>query len=327
MNQLLRTAAILAAPIALHAQSLNITAPGYSGTKLFDATAGHTITGLGVAPGGDIFYLESDSAFTGNTKLYRRSPGDGYATATNLFDFGAPIFGSFVVFNSGKVFFGESSTGKIRMINPDGTGLDLLGTVAGNYDLAFSGSSLYLSHNPGGFTPQNKVTKFSLIGSPGDYSLDAGTLILDTPMDYSGPVEFATGGAFFYGGSGPFGQPHLYRYTAAEVDGTGPVLALDAPHLYLANGTNAYLAYNGSNALWHTNFGTLNLINTTTPGSTPIGSTPDSIGQLDYVDGTLYANVTKASFDGSAVYAVVPEPSSALLVLAGLACAVRRRRG
>jgi hypothetical protein len=327
MNHLLRTAALLACPFALHAQSLNITAPGYSGVKLFEATAGHTITGLGAAPGGDIFYIESDSAFTSNARLYRRSPGDGYATSTTLFDFGAPIFGSFVVFNGGKIFFGESSTGQIRSINPDGTGIDLLGTVAGNYDLAFAGSSLYLSHNPGGFSPLNKVTKFTLVGSPGDYSLDAGTLIIDTPMDYSGPVELASGGALFYGGSGPFGQPHLYRYAAAEIDGTGPVLSLDGPHLHLANGTNAYLAFDGSDALWHTNFGTLNLIGVTTPTSTAIGSTTDSIGQLDFTGGTLYVNVTKASFDGSAVYAVVPEPSCALLALAGLILSSRRRRG
>ena len=130
MKPLLRLAAaaviVAGASSALNAQSLNITSPNFSSTKLFDSTPGFTITGLGAGNGGEIFYIESDGAFppAANTRLYKRLPGDGYATPTLVFDFNAPLFGSFVVLNGGKVYFGESSTGAIRSVNPDGTGLD-----------------------------------------------------------------------------------------------------------------------------------------------------------------------------------------------------------
>lgn len=324
---LIGAALTLAAAPMLRAQSLTITAPGYSDAKLFDASPGFTISGLSASPSGDIFYIETDSSFTtpANARLLKRSASDGYAAPSTLFDFGAPKFGSFVVFNDGKVYFGENSTGLIRSINPDGTGLDLLGTVAGNYDLTFSGSALYISHNPGGFTAQNKVTKFLLTGSIGDLSLDAGDLIIDTPVDYSGPVEFGPGGSLFYGASGA-AMADLYRFTGAESDGSGPTLQLDAPHLYLANGTNAYLAFDGANSLWHSNYSTLNLINGFSSSSQAIASTLGSINHLDFAGGSLFVNVTKSSFDASSVYKVVPEPTSSLLLLGALSVFTRRRR-
>ncbi len=327
---LLLGATFVAAATALRAQSLTITDPGHATYQLFPATDGFTITGLAAAPGGDVFYIETDSAFISASKLYRRSAGDGYAAATTLFDFGSFVFGSFVLWDSGKVYFGESSTGAIRAVNLD-LSIDDLGTVAGNYDAAFAGGSLFLSHNPGGFTPLNKVSRFTHDpDGGGGLMLSAADLILDTPDDYSGPLDFDSAGNLFYGGSGPFAREDLHRYSAAEVAaafGAGPAQALDAPHLYLANGGNAYLAYDGGDdALWHSDFATLNLVDATTPGSTPIGSSTDSIGHLDFVGDTLYVNVTKSSFDGSAVFAVVPEPSSALLLALGLASFAARRR-
>jgi hypothetical protein len=334
MKSLLRlmaaTAAAVIANSELQAQSLTITNPSFSATKLFDSTAGFTITGLGVSPAGDIFYIESDSAFALNSRLFKRSPLDGYASITPLFDFGASIFGSFVAFNGGKVYFGESSTGAIRSINPDGTGVDLLGSVANNFDVAFAGGSLYLSHNPGGFTAQGKVSKFDLVADgTGGLMLTAADLIIDTPTDYSGPVEFGPGGVFFYGGSGSFGMQNLFRFTAGEIlaaNGAGPTLTLDAPHLFLANGANASLVLDGADGLWHSNFSALDVIDTDTAMSTPVGVSTDSIGQLDYANGVVFTNVTKSSFDRSGVFAVVPEPSCALATLAGLAALRARRR-
>jgi hypothetical protein len=334
MNSILRLATAMAAAVVtvspLHAQTLSITNPNFSTSKLFDSTPDFTITGLGVSPAGEVFYIETDRRFTLNSHLFERSPLDGYVNATPLFDFGVPVFGSFVAFNSGKVFFGESSTGAIRSINPDGTGLDPLGSVPNNYDVAFAGSSLYLSHNPGGFTPEAKVSKFDLVADgTGGLMLSAADLIIDTPTDVSGPVEFGPDGVFFYGGSGSFGMQNLFRFTAGEIlaaNGAGPTLTLDAPHLFLANGANASLVFDGADGLWHSNFSALDVIDTDTATSTPVGTSTDSIGQLDYANGVVFANVTKSSFDRSGVFAVVPEPSCALATLAGLAALRARRR-
>ena len=326
----LTTAVFTAASTALFAQSLNITAPGYSGGKLFDATPGFTITGLATVPGGDVFYIETDSAFTASSKLYRRSAGDGYAAAVPLFDFGSSVFGSFVRCAGGKVFFGESSTGALRVLNPN-LSIDALGRVSGNYDAAFSGGSLFLSHNPGGFSPQNKVSRFDLLpDGGGGLMLGAADTIVNTPNDYSGPIVFTPAGDLFYGGSGSFARPNLYRFTTAEVAaayGAGPVLSLDAPHQFFANGTNAYLALADIGTLWHTDFGTLDLIDLGAATSAPVASSPDfGIGQLDAADGTLYAAVTNSFFDHSAVFWIVPEPSAALLLALGLAALTPRRR-
>ena len=326
---LITSAAFFATSTALFAQSLTVSASGYSGAKLFDASPGFTIGGLAASPAGDLFYIESDSAFTAPSQLYRRMAGDGYATATPLFSFGASIFGSFVRWESGTVFFGENSTGVIRALNPNQT-IDLLGTVAGNYDAAFSGGVLHLSHNAGGFTRLNKVSRFNLLpDGGGGLMLDAADLIVDTPSDYSGPLVFDAGGNLFYGGSGDYGQPHLHRFSAAEVAaaaGAGPAQTLVA-HQYLANGANAYLAYDGAGKIWHSNFGTLSRIDTTVPGSVAIGSSPDfGIGHLDVADGTLFVAVTNSAYTQSSVYAVVPEPGTAGLLALGFAALTRRVR-
>ncbi len=333
---LLTTAAFTAASTALFAQTLSITAPGYSGGKLFDASPGFLIEGLAAAPGGDVFYIERDSAFAAASKLYRRSAGDGYATATTLFDFGSFKFGSFVRWENGKIFFGENSTGAVLVVNPD-LSIDALGTVPHNYDAAFSGGSLFLSHNPGGSpSPQNKVSRFDLLpDGGGGLMLGATDTIVDTPDDYSGPIVFTPPGDLlpgdlFYGGSGFFARPNLYRFTAAEVTaatGAGPTLGLDALHQFSANGTNAYLALADAGTLWHSDYGTIDLTDINTAASAPVASSPDfAIGQLDVADGTLFAAVTNGSFDHSAVFWVVPEPSAALLLVLGLAALTPRRR-
>ncbi len=325
---LLASAVFIAASSALFAQSLSITDPGYAGFKLFDANPGFTITGMGAAPGGDIFYIETDSSFSASSKLYSRSLGDAYTAATLRFDFGTFVFGSFVVWENGKVFFAESSTGAIRALNADFS-IDPLGSVAGNYDVAFSGGALFLSHNPGGSAAQNKVSRFDLVpDGGGGLMLGAADLIIDTPDDYSGPLEFDASGNLFYGGSGSFAHPDLHRFSAAEVAaavGAGSTQALDAPHLYLANGVNAYLSSDGADALWQTNFGSLNLIGANTPTTAVIGTTTGSIGHLDRVGSELFVAVTNSSFDRSSVYAVVPEPASGLLLLLGFSGLCQRR--
>src|SRR3954470_572990 len=72
MKKLIHLGAALAALCAsLDAQSLTVTAPGYSGVKLFDSTPGHTITGLAADTNGDVYYLETDGSFSANTQLFK----------------------------------------------------------------------------------------------------------------------------------------------------------------------------------------------------------------------------------------------------------------
>ena len=327
---LLTTAAFTAASTALFAQSLNITAPGYSGGQLFGATPGFVIEGLAAAPGGDVFYLERHSTRTLPTKLYSRSAGDGYGTATELFNFGAAPFGSFALWKNGRVFFGENSTGVVRVLNPDLT-TDILGIVPGNYDAAFAGGSLFLSHNPGGQqTALNKISRYELVpeaGGDGGLMLGPDDVIVDTPNDFSGPLEFDAAGGLLYGGT--FRRPGLHRFTDAQIAGaTGATsLGLNSAQLVLAGLTSAYFAVGGPAALWQSDFGSLNLIDPFAGTSTPVGDSPDyGIGQLDSADSRLFVAVTNSFYDHSAVFLVVPEPGSALLLTLGVAALTTRRR-
>ncbi len=327
-------AAILfaAAASAATLADLTISDPAHAGSRLFDSTPGFTITGLAADSSGDVFYIESDSFnYSANATLYRRSASDGYASATPIFDLGPGVFGSFVISVGGRVVFGESSTNAIRAINPDGTGLDLLGTVPNNYDAAFSGGSLYLSHNVelNFFNPpKNRVSKFDLIADgAGGLMLAAADTILAFDGDYSGPLEFAAG-ALFYGASGYGSVQGLYHYSAAEVAAAiGPGVFTRDDHLFSPNGANTALAYEPGAGLWQDSFsGALLLYDPANATVRTIGSTSASLGHLEFAADALFVNVTNFSTAQSSVFIVVPEPSAALLLLAALPVFARRRR-
>lgn len=319
-RHLLNCAAFLAASTALFAQTLSITGPGYSGVKLFDSTAGFTITGIGADSSGTVYYLETDGAFAASTKLYKRSAADAYASATPLFDYGSVVYGSFVVAHGGKIYFGENSANSIRSIDSGGTGAALIGTVVGNYDMAFSGGQAFVSANPDTFpfsNPRNKVL-----------SLDLGTgataTILDATPDYSGPLDFDSTGALIYGvANGAIGG--IYRYSVSDLAGA-PLTLTPPDRRVIANGLNQYLAYGGGATLWHDNFSTLTAYDLGTFTAQTIATTDETLGYLDSQGGILFASVTDFGASRSAVFAVAPEPSSVLLLMCGSAMLLRRRR-
>jgi len=307
---------------ALFAQTLNVTAPGLIGAKLFDSTPGYTISGMGAGATGDIYYLETHGAGA-STTLYKRHASSSYTSAQVLFSYGAFVFGSFVVVESGKVYFGESSRGTVRSVNLDGSGLALIGTVVGNFDMAFSGAGAFVSANPDltFANPQNQVVK-----------LDLGTgvtdVILDATPDFSGPLEFDASGALLYGAA-KSSIGGIYGYSVAAVAGAigASSIALTPPaNRVVNNGANQFLAFAGGSALWQDDFSTLRLYDLATGTGATVASTPHTMGHLDAEGGVLYANVTNFATTRSAVFAVVPEPSATLLLALGVLAFARRRK-
>lgn len=310
-------AAFAAATSALIAQSFT-PAPGYSATKLFDAPLGQTIQGLEFDSGGNVFYLVGNGT-TLSTRLESRSPGTNYLVPTTLFDYGAPKFGSFVRLNAGKVYFGESTSGTIR-VRDLGLGTTTpLATVGGNYDLDFGGGVGWLSANPA--FAGNKIFKL-------DLSSGATTQVLGS-TDYSGPVAVDAGGQLYYGATGfTAAGGKSYRYSSTEANAGG--LSLDAGHEWSPTSGNAFFDLDASAGLYQTNSSTLNLLNLTTGASAPVGSSVDSIGNLASASGMLAVTVTSygatSAANVSAVFAVVPEPSSGLLMAFGVLILARRRK-
>ncbi len=306
------------ATTAATAQSLSITAPGYTATKLFETAVGETIGGVDFSGSGEVYYLIR--TFGGTTKLQVRTSADGYVTSTTLHDFGSAVYGSFVTLNAGKIYYGENSAGTIRVhdvaLNSDA----LLSTVANNYDLAIApGGMGYLSENPG---YAGNVAATLNLGS-------GATSVRLTSTDFSGPVASDEQGRLYYGGTAFGIGGGIYRYSAAEVAAGG--LTLDMGHQWVSNSNgNAYFAFNDGGNLWQTDFSGLGFFNTTTAAFTTIGSTTDSLGNLAADSAQLLASVTaygaSSSLDKSAVFRVVPEPASAILALAGLASLIVRRR-
>ncbi len=326
------TAAFAAIAPALFAQTLNITAPGYSGAKLFDSTPGFTISGMGADSSGNVYYLELDGGFAASTKLYKRTAAGGYATATELFNYGAFTFGSFVTVQAGRVYFGESSASTIRSVDPDGTNPLLIGTVFHNYDLAFSSGTAFVSADPDttGTSSQNRVSTLNL-------ATGATQVVLNATPDFSGPIDFDAAGNLIYGvAKAAIGG--IYRYSAAAVataiSTSTPIVLTPPTGRVAANGGNQYLAYAGGSTLWQDDYnysmgtgtGTLRNYDLSSASATTVASGSDSIGNLDYAGGALYASVTDFGTNRSAVFAVVPEPSSAMLLALGALALARRRR-
>jgi hypothetical protein len=326
---------------ALHAQlpTLVVNDARYSGTRIFDSNPGYTIGAMTSDGAGNVYYIESDGVnFTGNGTLFRRSSSDGYSTATPLFDLGPGGYGSFMLFAGGKVYFGDGFT--IRTIDGSGT-VDVLGTVVNNYDAVVVGTSLYVSNNPDTtfVNPQNRVTKFDLVaqsGGDGGLMLGTGDIIINTVSDYSGPIEYS-GTDFYYGASGSSNVHGLYKFSTAEIASAfGPTeLTLDDNHKFGLTTTNgaASLSFGYGRALWKDGFDSPNLLRfdrDTGDVDLAIASAQGtaSLGALDFASEVLYVDVSDFSLGRvrSSIFTLVPEPSSALALLAGSFVFLRRRR-
>ena len=104
-------------------------------------------------------------------------------------------------------------------------------------------------------------------------------------------------------------------------------LLLDAGHNYIENPGNAYFAYGSDGALYSTNF--TSIIRNTLgagPSSEAWATSSQFIGNLAEESGTVYATVTDYGTNRSSVFAVVPEPATAVCMLLGAGMLFLRRR-
>lgn len=313
------TAAFFAVTSALFAQSFT-PAAGYSVVKLFNVPVGQTLSGLEFDAARNVYYLVGDGA-TVSTRLEVRSLGDNYATPTLLFDYGAPKFGSFVRLNAGKLYFGESSSGTIRVRDLGLGTTATLATVGFNYDLDFGGGLGWLSANPG--SAGSKVFKLNL-------STGATTQVLGS-SDFSGPVAMDAAGQLYYGATGfTAAGGNIYRYSSAEANAGG--LSLDAGHVWGPSSGNAYFDLDATGGLFQTDSATVKRFDLATASTTSVGSSVDTIGNLASASGVLalaitnYGSFATSADDQSAVFAVVPEPQSAMLLAFGCLILARRRK-
>ena len=329
-NRALAAAAAVAFTLCVpaRAQSLTITAPGYSGYDLFGASPGYVVGGV-ATDGNRIWYIENDAVFGGNlpTKLWSRSfDGISAGPATLAHDFQTSLAGSFLTLQGGTLYFGENSQGGIYAINPTTFAVDPLGTVAGNYDATlFGGSALLISHYSG---TGNKISRFTLEPDGGSgFALSAPDVILDTGTEFSGPLE-PVSSVMVYGSA----STGLYRYFLTEIAGAiGPTqLSLDANHRLFNNGANSYLAPAGGNFVWRDSFASneLQRIDSTSGSVSVIGTSDATLGNLDAAGSTLIVVATQyGATTTSHVFAVVPEPCTTGTALVALAIlALRRRR-
>jgi hypothetical protein len=336
MKTTLVTAGLAAVVLSTSAFAQTFTpASGYSASPLFSATPGFSITAFTADSVGDIYYLETDNAFTAGSVLRKRTAASGYTASVSLHTFSSPAYGSFIETTGSRLIFGADNA--ISAINLDGSGFDDLGSVVFNYDGVFASGALYLSASSEGFG-KNKVSRFTLVADGlGGEQLSAPDVILDTVSDNSGPIEFDSTGALLYGAN-KSSINGIYRYSATDVAGAfGPTQLTLAPpaNRIFANGQNQYFARRDDAHLFQTYspFGgtpVANVYDLTTSASAPVGQGSAASG--DYFSGaaatgdSFFIALTSGA-GNTTVYRVVPEPvCGSLLVLGTAALATRRRR-
>jgi hypothetical protein len=319
MKKLIITGCMLVSTLVVSSSAQSLTAaPGKSSSLLFQTPTGYTLGGLDFDSSNNAYYLLQSASDT--TKLVRRNAADGYSAATTLFDFGSTVYGSFVRLNGQKIYFGESSAWSIRTFDLTTSTPALLATVVGNYDLAVGGGFGWLSANAGAatFSAQNQILKLDLVTG-------ATTTVL-TSSDYSGPVALDNDGALFYGANEFGAGGDVFKYTASELAVGG--LTLDGAHKFRDNVNNASFAYTESSpALFTTDYASIFRESVGPVAEVQTWATSTNfIGYLADANSVIYAGVTDYGTNRSAVYSVVPEPSSiGLLALAAGLLGVRRR--
>lgn len=318
----------LSAALAL-GQSFN-PAVGYTRTQVVDSlAAGTTISALAADSAGNLFFLANSA---GDTTLYR-SPASNPNAPVALFSYGSPVFGSFVKINGSTLYFSESTNGTIQSLPVSAapeTTPDLVKTIPNGFDLVAIGSELYASVSDSDFA-NNQVFRLTPDNDPLDAIVATGGA--------SGPVVGRADGSLIYGAT-TFngGAGGMYSFTPAQLSaaaGSGLTLMLaDGTRLFPADSvSNQYLAYRDETNLFRAssagNPSTIDRFDLANGFQEAVGASGnfEFFGGLTTTSDALYVAVTDASFSSSAIYRIVPEPGSAVLLgFSVLALTLRRRR-
>ncbi|MGI6295106.1 MAG: PEP-CTERM sorting domain-containing protein [Armatimonadota bacterium] len=298
----------------------------YNCTDLFlSLPAGAFLGGFDVLPNGNYVINDGHSV---------REITQSGADVQTLYTYSASVFGSFVKYNNGLVYFADNdyTSSMVRTFDPVTAVVNDVTRLDWNYDIDFYGNNAFV-------VAGNTV-----------YALDASnnTTPVATAAGYSGPVALDAAGNLYYCPSNyPFAT-NIYMWSSAKVQGAieGDVLGIaDADAAIAVNGA-AGLAFDSlGRLLFSDNSGGqaklqrwdgVSIETLATLSREDVESPAITFLRIDAETGGIYAGVNYYT-DGYANnynYIVkleqVPEPSSiaglcSLIALAG--SAVLRRRG
>jgi hypothetical protein len=331
--------AITFASLAVAGQSfatLTVVAPDIDVSTYYTHSSADSVVSFDRDSSGKLYYLTTTAATFNNTNFWSTTGG----SPTNLYSAPSNFPGASVVASGNYVYFGDgNSSSFIRGYGPlTGTPTTLLfsSTSTRNYYGLYAHSGSMFITGAVGFGT-NEIF-YSPLGADGDLTNEP-AISLGVTSGSSGPLAFDSAGSLYYAPG--FGDLSIYRWSAVElaaaianpagsplsvtnhkwadystrstdVDGASAMdfdaggnlvvnlTRFGAPSFLVKFGMNGTGMYDGSNVTLLTDTGRL--------------------GEVRNFDGNLFVS------SDNRIVEVVPEPSAALLVLAGLGASLARRR-
>ena len=198
---------VLTSAVSAFAAPMYSAPAGFKAEPLFSTPSETLIEGFDMDSDGNAYYIETAYQWYGDpvnwympesSALKKRAP-DG-ATQT-LYNFSSGVWGSFVRLVGDNVWFGNSSDNVIRSISTGGGAAEDIITLSGQYDLKVNGSEqVFVSAKPGAGNNIYHIVEDEL----GDWQAD----LIAEMGGYSGPIEFDADGNLYYG---------FPNYSAGEV--------------------------------------------------------------------------------------------------------------